>query len=360
MTSQRLMEWLRDRAAGIRDRGNDHLLGEWMGLESQQVSGRVEQYFLGVDELRRRARELGETEFAQFVTYLVGRSQAFALDRPEASLDPLVDVMGELRRAGAPRGILGTLCELELLRAYHKIDAPGFRDSLLPGLDDLWGRLRGDVVPRLELLDVWWRTGYWCRDDQVMVEGLRRASEEPAALVGSWPYWEARRLWLAGESEEAIPMLELLLHDLRKGQRPDALWRLYVEVELGLQEATLGRNEAAGGRWTRVVGESKVHPDPMLHWNLARFGAAYHRALGDGAGELAAWRRGLEVIEQLGLNRLRCEFALSLAEAGREAGDEEAVAEGRAVLEEVLPGLRSQAELEPRRRALGDGGGAAG
>jgi hypothetical protein len=77
------------------------------------------------------------------------------------------------------------------------------------------------------------------------------------------------------------------------------------------------------------------------------------RGRGDAPAEVAAWRRALAVVEELGTDRLAAEFALGLGEAARRAGDETATRDARRRLADVLPQLKSRAELEPRARALG-------
>ncbi len=345
MTSALLREEVERELLRLHLRGRSDVAREFLALDHGCGFPRLEGYLARCRELLRKARELSEEEFALLLRYLVGRTLAFPLDRPSEALADLVPLCAELAASARRGGVVHRLAELELLRAFHKIDAPGYRDSIVAGLRGLWPKLRDDLGPQTELLDVLWRTGYWCRDAEILREARRMAGEATKTLRFSASYWHARELALQRRHDEAVALLLGLLEAQDEVEDAGEGWRHYLTVELAANEAELGRPEEAGQRLDRVVAELGNGRDPMLLWELARARAGVARAERDDARELTSWLEALDVVEGLGTDRLAGEFAVAAAEAAARCGDRAALARARAVLDATLPTLRSAADL---------------
>lgn len=362
MTSARLREQLEHELPRLHARGEGLLVEAFLALDHGGESARIERY---VEECRRLARDAaarGAEWLAAVLRYFAARSEAFTLDRPASAFPALVDLLAELESGARRGGMLSALVELELLRACHKIDAPGFRSTLVAGLRALWPRVQGDLGPCAELLDVMWRTGWWCRDAGLMAEARRLATSQPRTLRFSAGYWQARERSLAAPAgaAEAVALLDGLLADAAELEQAGAAWRHYLEVELARNEAEVGRLGPAEERLARVASEWSPGPDPMLRWDHAIASAAVARARGAVHDELAAWTTALDVVAGLGTDRLEAEFALAL---GRLAVTAPPAALPAAVrdaarrraserLGALLPGLRSAADLAAAARAL--------
>lgn len=352
MTSSRLRDQLARELPRLAARGERGLVEAFLGLDHGAAIGRLERY---VEECRKLARNAAKRDarwLATLLDYLVGRTLAFPLDRPRDALPGLVELLAELELGPERGGLLPALVELEVWRACHKIDAPGHLAQLVPGLRALWPRLRGDVGPCAELLDVVWRTGWWCRDRAVMAEARALARELPATLRFSSGYWLARERMLEGAAEEASGLLEAALADREEMQAAGESWQLYLEVEAGRAAARAGDAAAARARLAAVRARLPRARDPMLWWELASGEAEACAAARDTQGEAAAWQAALDVVEGLGTERLEAEFALALARAADAAGDREAFARARALLSERLPRLASRADLEREARRI--------
>jgi hypothetical protein len=352
VTSARLrrhveLELLKLQAGGRRD-----LVQAFLALDHGADLPRLEAYLEGCRELARRAQEEDARELALVLRYFLGRTLAYPLDRPQEAAALLVELAAELSNGPRRGGVVQSLTELELLRAFHKLDAPGYRREIVAGARELWPRLGDDLGPQTELLDVLWRTGYWCRDAALMREAHRLGAGAARTLRFSAGYWRARELWLERRHEEAIELLEDLLEARHSLEEAGEMWRHYLSVELAANEAEAGRPAAALERLDRVATQLGRVRDPMLLWDLARARAAAARAGRDDAKETAAWSAALDVVEGLGTDRLAGEFALALAQAAARRGDGAALSRARAVLDVVLPRLRSAADLREPARAV--------
>ncbi|MBL8842779.1 MAG: hypothetical protein JNL90_14770 [Planctomycetes bacterium] len=352
MTSARLREQLERELPLLHVRGERELVAAFLELDHGGDFARLESYLDGCRRVARQATERGATWLAAVLRYFVGRTLAFPLDRPQEALPIVVELLAELQ-SGPQRGsVLAALVELELLRACHKSDAPGHRALLVAGGRELMPRLRDDLGPCTELLDVLWRTGWWCRDVALMKEARRMAEAHPQALRFSAGYWQARERSLEGAHADGVALLRGLLADREELDRAGDSWRHYLEVELARQEVVIGAATAAAARLARIGAEVGPVRDPMLAWERAIAAAALAAARGDVDGEVAQWGAALDAVEGLGTERLEAEFALALGEAAARAGREPPFARARARLAERLPVLLSRADLEARARAL--------
>jgi hypothetical protein len=345
MTSARLREHVERELARLVALGRRDLALAFLALDHADEIPRLDGYLAACRELERRARDEGADELALLLRYFVGRTLAYPLDRPKEALPPLVDLVAELAAGPRRGGLLQRLAELELLRAWHKVDAPGHRDAIFAGAKALWPRLGDDLGPQTELLDVVSRTGWWCRDPELMREARRLAVGAAGALRFSASFWQARELALDGRPAEAAALLRGLLESKSELEAAGESWRHYLEVELAAIEAGLGEAAGAAARLDRVVAGIGSTRDPMLLWDVARARAAVARAKGDESGQLAAWSDALAVVDGLGTDRLECEFALELAAVATRRGDGAALAKARARLDATLPTLRSAADL---------------
>ena len=352
MTSERLRRWAERELAVLFAAGHRDRVRAFLALDGDADFQRLPHY---VDALRRMAADAGRAglhPFEEFLRYLAARTLAFPLDRPKTALPELVQLCAELATGPARGSILHGLADLELLRAFHKVDAPGWRAEIVAGVRALFPKLADDAGPASELLDVFWRTGYWCRDADLMREGTRLADGRTRLLQYTGSYWQARELGLRGAPREAAALLRGMLDAPTQLEEHGRTWRHYVDVELAAQEAAFGETDGAAKRLAGVRRESGALHDPMLAWDLERAAADVTRARGDAPSEVAAWRRGLAVLAELGTDRLSAEFALALGEAAQRAGDAAALDEARGRLERLLPELRSAAELAPRAARL--------
>jgi hypothetical protein len=375
VTSERLRLLLERELSRLHAHGERRLVEEFLALDHGAEIPRLPRY---VEECRRVAR-LAEERTAHWIgsvlRYLAARAEAFALDRPGAAFQPLVTLLVELESGAERRQTLAQLVELELWRAAHKIDAPGYRESIEAGLVALWPRLVGDLGPRTELLDVLWRTGYWCRDAAMMARTRALAAEEPRALRFTAGYWRARERALEagpgaalrerqeGAREAAELLVELIAEESAR-QGNGSAFADYVQVELARNEAESGDPAviaAAAARLARVAAGWSEVPDPMLRWDHAVARAAVARARGDAAEEFRSWQAALRAVEGLGTARLEAEFALAVATCARAPATAavvpamqraEAFAAARARLVALLPTLRSRADLEEAVHAL--------
>jgi hypothetical protein len=352
MSSARLMEWMHAESLRLHQRGHSWLAAELVRLQSYNTFPLLEEYLSGLDVLRSRCREVEELHWAHLLRYLRARTLAFPLDRPGDAMDDLVRLNAQVLQGSLRGGTLQWLCQLELLRAYHKMDAPGYRDPLVSGLRELWPLFAGDPGPRVELLDVFWRTGFWCGDASLMREGLQLACSEGELTQGTWPYWEARALLLDKQPAAALERLQELLSQVVADPVGDGIWEMYVAVELAHAQGVLGDLDGALLRLTELEERAELSQDPMLLWDLARVQGLLFRRRGAPREEMAAWQQGCDVLRGLGLDRLRAEFALNLGEAGRQAQDSSAVARAGQELRDVWPRLRSRGDLEERARSF--------
>ena len=352
MTSARLRRWVERELASLYVGGHAGLVRQFMSLDSDVDFPQLPRYVDGLRAVAAEAQRLGLREFAAFLRYLAGRTLVFPLDRPKDALGDLAELCAELASGPIRGGVLQALAEVELLRAYHKIDAPGWREEIVAGVRSLFPQFVDDDGPASELLDILWRTGFWCGDAGLMREGARLAEGRAGLLRYNGPYWRARELALLGRHREAAELLRGMLASGRELDEHGRSWRYYLEIELAAAEAATGDVEGAAARVSRVRSELGDLRDPMLAWDLERGSAAIERARGDAPAEIAAWRRGLAVLAELGTDRLAAEYALAMGEAAQRAGDEEAIAAARLTLAVVLPRLRSRADLEPRARTL--------
>ncbi len=352
MTSATLREQLERELPRLHLLGERELVEAFLELDHGGDFARLESYLEGCRRVARQAQERGASWLAAVLRYFIGRTLAFPLDRPQEALPIVIELLAELQ-AGSQRGsTLAALVELELLRACHKIDAPGYRTALVAGGRALWPRLREDLGPCTELLDVLWRTGWWCRDVALMKETRRLAEALPRALRFSSCYWHARERGLEGAPEDAVALLEGLLADRSELDSAGDSWRHYLEVELARHEAWCGASASASKRLEGVRAELGPVRDPMLCWELASAEAAIARAGGDARRELAAWSAALAAVSGLGTERLEAEFALELGTLAAATGEHDALALARERLAERLPGLLSKADLEARARAV--------
>jgi len=353
MTSAGLRDQLQRELPRLHARGERELVDAFLALDHGAELARLEGYVDGCRALAKRAGERHAPWLAAVARYLAGRALAFPLDRPGDALPDVVALLAELE-AGPQRGtLLSTLVELELLRAFHKIDAPGFREPLVAGVRALWPRLRGDLGPCTELLDVGWRTGWWCRDAAQMRATRRLAEALPQALRFSAGYWHARERALEGAPQDAVALLEGLLADRAEMEGAGPAWRHYLEVELARNEVACGTLDAARARLDRVRAQRSPVRDPMLWWDVAIADSALAAASGDVAGEVAAWSNALDAVARLGTERLEAEFALALADAATRAGGRpDAFARAQERWRAVLPTLRSRGDLEAKGRAI--------
>lgn len=352
MTSARLREQLERELPLLHVRGERELVAAFLELDHGGDFARLESYLDGCRRVARQATERGASWLAAVLRYFVGRTLAFPLDRPQEALPLVVELLAELQ-SGPHRGsVLAALVELELLRACHKSDAPGHRALLVAGGRALWPRLRDDLGPCTELLDVLWRTGWWCRDVALMKETRRMAEALPQSLRFSACYWHARERVLEGAPADAVALLRGLLADREELDRAGDSWRHYLEVELARQEVACGELASAAARLAAVAAQAGPVRDPMLAWERAIAGAALAAARGDVDGELVQWGAALDAVEGLGTERIEGEFAVALAECAQRAGDVAAFARAQARLAERLPSLLSRADLEARARAL--------
>ncbi len=355
MTSERLRRLLERELPRLHIAGQRGLVERFVTLEHGCEFERMESYVESCRELLPAARAAGAEWLAAVLRYLVGRTLAYPLDRPKAALPDLVELVAELAAGSQRGGILAALAELELLRAFHKIDAPGYRETLIAGIGTLWPRLSEDVGPCTELLDIHWRTGFWCRDPALMRAARRLAERQPKILRFSASYWHARELALEGKHADAVALLGGLLEDDRELRASGDHWRLYLAVELAHEEASLGSAESAAAaerRLDAVMVELGRVRDPMLLWDVARARAATARARSDVASEVAALAAGLDVVAGLGTDRVEASLAVALGEVACIAGDPVAFARARDVVRAVLPQLRSSADLEARARQV--------
>lgn len=378
MTSARLRDLLERELPRLHLRGDGELVQEFLALDHGGEFPHLPRYVEECRRVARVARDRGAEWLAAVLRYFAARTEAFALDRPGAAFPRLAELLAELATGPERRGTLAALVELELWRAAHKIDAPGFRAPLAAGLLALWPRLAGDLGPRTELLDVLWRTGYWCRDPALMAQARGLAAEEPRALRFSAGYWQARERTLApgpqatraqrqAAAREAAALLAGLLEDETELDRHGG-FGAYLEVELARNEADGGEPAAvaaAAARLARVAAGFSSVPDPMLHWDHALATAAVARARGDAAAEFAAQEAALAAVAGLGTDRLEAEFALTVATAALSpevaatvpsARRAAAFAHARARLAALLPGLRSRADLAAAAAALPESG----
>jgi hypothetical protein len=323
-----------------------------MALDADADFPQLPRYVDGLRAVLAEAQRASLREFPAFLRYLVGRTLVFPLDRSKGALGEIAELCADLATGPLRGGILQALAEVELLRAFHKIDAPGWRDEIVAGTRSLFPRLADDDGPASELLDIFWRTGYWCGDAELMREGSRLAEGRAGLLRYSGPYWQARELALRGRHADASVLLRGMLEAGRELEDHGRSWRHYLEIELAAAEVAAGDVATAFARLARVRSEVGGLHDPMLLWDLERVDAAVARCRGEPREEVAAWRRGLAVIEELGTDRLAAEFALAMGEAALRAGDVAAEQEAGRRLAIVLPTLRSRTELEPRARAL--------
>jgi hypothetical protein len=353
MTSARLRRWVERELASLYVSGHAGLVRQFMSLDSDVDFPQLPRYVDGLRAVAAEAQRASLHEFAGFVRYLVGRTLVFPLDRPKDALGDLVELCAELASGALRGGVLQALAEVELLRAFHKIDAPGWKGEIVAGVRSLFPQFVDDDGPASELLDILWRTAWWCGDAELMREGARLAEGRAGLLRYNGPYWQARELALRGRLVEAAELLRGMLASGRELEEHGRSWRHYLEIELAAAESANGDVDGAGVRVARVRSELKDLRDPMLAWDLERVSAVVARGRGDAPAEVAAWRRALAVVEELGTDRLAAEFALGLGEAARRAGDETATRDARRRLADVLPQLKSRAELEPRARALG-------
>jgi len=353
MTSAGLRDLLQRELPRLAARGERELVDAFLALDHGAELARLESYVDGCRALAKRAEERGATWLSAVARYLAVRALAFPLDRPGEALPEVVPLLAELE-SGAQRGsLLAALVELELLRACHKIDAPGWREPLVAGVRALWPRLRGDLGPCTELLDVGWRTGWWCRDAELMRATRRLAESLPQSLRFSAGYWHARERALEGAPADAVALLEGLVADRVEMEGAGPAWRHYLEVELARNYVACGSLDAARALLDRVRAQRSPVRDPMLWWDLAIADAALAAAAGDAAGEVAAWSAALDAVAGLGTERLEAEFALALARAATRAGGRpDAFARARERWRALLPTLRSRADLEAEGRAV--------
>ena len=352
MTSERLRRWVERELAALYVAGHRERVRAFLALDGDADFQRLPHY---VDALRRLAADAardGLHPFHEFLRYLAARTLAFPLDRPKAALPELAQLCADLATGPARGSILHALADLELLRAFHKIDAPGWRSEIVAGVRALFPKVAEDAGPASELLDVLWRTGYWCRDPDLMREGTRLAGGRTRLLQYTGSYWQAREFGLRGGARDAAALLRGMLDAPAQLEEHGRSWRHYVAVELATQQMALGEVDGAAALLAGVRRESGELHDPMLAWDLERAEAAVARGRGDAAAEVAAWRRALDVLEELGTDRLSAEFALALGEAARRAGDGAALDEARGRLERLLPELRSAPELAPEAARL--------
>jgi hypothetical protein len=353
MTSARLRRWVERELASLYVSGHAGLVRQFMALDSDVDFPQLLRYVDGLRAVAAEAQRASLREFSALVRYLVGRTLAFPLDRPKDAVGDLAELCAELASGPIRGGVLQALAEVELLRAFHKIDAPGWRREIVEGVRSLFPQFADDDGPASELLDILSRTAWWCGDAGLMREGARLTEGRAGLLRYNGPYWQARELALRGRPREAIDLLLGILASTREVEEHGRSWRHYLEVELAAAEAAAGDAAGASALVTRIRTDAGDVRDPMLAWDLERVEAAVARARDDAPAEVAAWRRALAVIEELGTDRLAAEFALALGEAALRAGDREATEEARRRLGAVLPQLKSRAELEPRARALG-------
>jgi hypothetical protein len=352
VTSDRLRRWAERELAALFVAGHRERVRAFLALDGDVDFSRLPHY---VDALRRMAADASRASlhpFDEFLRYLAARTLAFPLDRPKAALPDLVQLCAELATGPWRGSILHSLADLELLRAFHKIDAPGWRTEIVAGVRSLFPKVAEDAGPASELLDVLWRTGYWCGDADLMREGTRLADGRTRLLQYTGSYWQARELGLRGARREAAALLRGMLEARAQLEEHGRSWCHYVEVELASQEAAIGEAEGAAARLAAVRRESGEVHDPMLAWDLERAAADVARVRGDAAAGVAAWRRALAVVGELGTDRLAAEFALALGEAAQRAGDRAALDEARGRLDRILPELRSAAELAPGAERL--------
>jgi hypothetical protein len=352
MTSARLRRWVERELASLHVGGHAALVRRFMALEGDVDFPQLPRYVDGLRAVLADAQRAALREFSCFLHYLVGRTLTFPLDQPKAALGELAELCADLATGPLRGGILQALAEVELLRAFHKIDAPGWRPEIVAGVRSLFPRLADDDGPASELLDIFWRTGFWCGDAELMREGSRLAEGRAGLLRFSGPYWQARESALRGRHDEACALLRGMLDAGSDLEAHGPSWRHYIEVELAEAELKIGAVEGAAVRLANARTAIAELRDPMLLWDLERVDASIARGRGDARGEIAAWRRAFAVIDELGTDRLAAEFALGMGEAATRCGDGEALQEARRRLGAVLPQLRSRAELEPRARAL--------
>jgi len=352
VTSERLRRWAERELTALFAAGRRERVRAFLALDGEADFQRLPHY---VDALRRMAADAGRAglhPFQELLRYLAARTLTFPLDRPKAALPELAQLCADLATGPSRGSILHALADLELLRSFHKIDAPGWRAEIVAGVRTLFPKVAEDVGPASELLDVLWRTGYWCRDAELMREGTRLADGRTRLLQYTGCYWQARELSLRGDAREAAALLRGMLEARAELEEHGRSWRHYVAVELAAQEAALGESGSATKRLAEVRRDSGELHDPMLAWDLARAEADVARSRGDAPAEVAAWQRGLAVLEELGTDRLSAEFALALGEAAQRAGDAAGLDEARRRVERLLPELRSAAELAPRAARL--------
>ncbi|MSR45643.1 MAG: hypothetical protein EXS13_01010 [Planctomycetes bacterium] len=355
MTSARLRDLLQRELPRIHARGGGELVRAFLDLDHGGEFARLEAYVEGCKRVATEAALRDEGWLESVLRYFIGRTLAFPLDRAGAALPELVLLLAELQDGPHRGSTLSALVELELLRACHKIDAPGHRDTLVAGSRALWPRLQGDLGPSTELLDVVWRTGWWCREPALMGDARRLAATQSQSLRFSAGYWHARERSLEGEAEEAVALLEGLLDDEGALAAAGTSWTHYLEVELARNEVAVGRTAAARSRLDRIAAELPPVQDPMLCWDHALACVDLARANADVGGEISAWSRALDVVAGLGTDRLEAEFALGLATAalrGEGAAQSFAFARARERLAALLPTLRSGESLAAQARAL--------
>lgn len=339
------MEWLEGESQRLARHGKSSLVAEFVRLQPLNRFPHLEQFLAGLQELHQRCEARGEAAFGYLTRYFIGRTLGFPLDRPGAAIDGLMPLQVELMQSSLRGGILHRLVELELYRAYHKRDAPGHLDVLRRGLEQLWESFAGDPGPRLEILDIFWRTGFWCRRPEIMYDGLRLAQEEARLIAVTWPFWHGRALHLQGELAEAIQVLEDILRRADEALADD-LWLHYVEVELASVEASLGQANLGRSRLEKIEAPVASSADPMLQWDFHRVRARLHELDGRWAEAVAAWTAAVRVVRHHGLLRLQAEFALALRAAARQAGRGEDVARAQTYVGEVWGQLRSRDDLE--------------
>ncbi len=349
ISSELLWRWTMGEVLRLRRHGREDLLIPFGLLETQTGQSRAEDYLTGLDRLHEVCQETSEKRFGWVVRYLMGRTQAFALDQPSRALQHLIGLHAELGETELRGGPLQKGIELELYRAYHKIDAPGFRTSIAQGLRDLWQFYEKDLGPHVETLDIWWRTAFWCGDAEMMEEGLSLPSSDKELQHSSWTYWSACLALLQGRPEQAIEALQRLLDDAQQRPRQELVWTLYSDVLL-LRAHVQNRNrKAAQQGLSRLESRACHETDPMLHWELARARAELQQLLENWTEEAAAWARGVEVVEGLGMTRLTLEYALNWGAAANRADDRDSHRDAGNVVARHWERLRSRGDLESQR-----------